>query len=69
MGHKGVSKRKPKTKLNPAVSVNTNLGATLAGVHPFENNPVKPELKGRDANLLKSSQTPSGGSSKAHRKR
>ncbi len=69
MGHKGVSKRKPKIKLNPASSVTASSGTQSASAHPFESIPALSGLRGRDANLLKNSQSPSGGTSKAHRKR
>jgi hypothetical protein len=65
MGHKSVSKRKPKK--NNSFSTGKITGAsknTLSG----ENLPVQPFVTNNGASLNKSGTNPAAGSSKKHRK-
>lgn len=69
MGHKGVSKRKPKMKSKLEVNDNSSISAQIANEHTLGNLPTAGMAKGRDTNISKGGLIPVQGSSKAHRKR
>ncbi len=64
MGHKGVSKRKPKKS---SLSNGEVHGASI-GLNTGEKLPVQPFLTNNGASLNKSGTNPAAGSNKKHRK-